>query len=154
MKRERKADGTFTAKHGMTGTRLHNIWMRMLQRCEDKNCCNYHRYGGRGILVCEEWHEFVPFMEWAFAVGYNDSLSIDRMDVNGNYEPSNCRWSTEYEKQNNRRNNIRITIDRQTRSLAEWAREYGMNYAVVYARFKRGIPIGEIFDRGDRRYKR
>ena len=152
--RQRNSDGTYAVKHGMTGTRLHNIWMGMLQRCNDENFCTYYRYGGRGIKVCEEWLEFIPFMEWAFASGYNDKLSIDRKDVNGNYEPSNCRWVTESVQQNNRRDNIMITIDGQTRSLAEWVREYGVNYAVAYARYKSGMPVEEVFDRADRRYKR
>ena len=84
--------------------RLYRIWQGMKSRCYyPKNKC-YHCYGGRGIKICDEWHHnFDAFANWALANGYNDSLSIDRVDVNGNYEPSNCRWATNEEQQRNKR---------------------------------------------------
>ena len=69
----------------------------MLNRCRRKKDKYYQRYGGRGISVCEEWHSFPQFYEWAIANGYKDNLTIDRIDVNGNYEPSNCQWLTQSE---------------------------------------------------------
>lgn len=98
--------------HGMSRTRLYKIWCKMKSRCYDKNDIKkYSYYGGRGITVCEEWkNNFVNFQKWAEKNGYCDNLSIDRIDVNGNYEPSNCRWITMAEQQSNKRNNKKYGV--------------------------------------------
>ncbi len=95
-----------SVKHGLkkANPRLYGIWQGMLNRCRRKKDICYMAYGGRGISVCEEWHQFPPFYEWAMANGYTDDLTIDRINVDGNYEPSNCQWITMEE-------NIRKAID-------------------------------------------
>ena len=91
-------------KHNLTGTRLNRIWKNMKTRCSNPNSNNYQYYGERGITICEEWkNSFESFMEWALANGYREDLTIDRIDVNENYEPNNCRWVTMTVQNNNRR---------------------------------------------------
>ena len=83
--------------HGKTNTRLFRIWQNMHKRCEYEGHHLYYRYGGRGIKVCDEWKEFIPFETWAIINGYEEHLTIDRIDVNGNYTPQNCQWITRSE---------------------------------------------------------
>ena len=89
--------------HGMSKTRLHKEWRGIKYRCLNPNSTRYRYYGGRGIMICDEWKEsFVSFMEWSNKNGYDDSLTIDRIDNNGNYEPNNCRWTTQLQQGHNR----------------------------------------------------
>jgi len=107
-------------KHGMYQTRFYNIWRGMKSRCNNKNDANYKKYGGRGITICERWLKFESFL-LDMKDGYLDELQIDRIDNDGNYEPSNCRWATRKENNRNRRGNRLITYNGETKTLTEWA---------------------------------
>lgn len=93
--------------HGMRYTRIYKVWEAMKRRCNSEVCEKYPIYGGRGITYCKEWENFEPFHRWAMENGYEEHLTIDRIDVNGNYEPSNCRWSTWKQQANNKRNTVK-----------------------------------------------
>lgn len=122
----------------ISSTRLYSIWNSMKGRCYYKNNDNYKYYGGRGITICEEWkNNFMSFYNWAICNGYNEKLTIDRIDVNGNYEPNNCRWLTFKEQSNNRRNakNSRyLTYRGKTKTLSQWCKEYDINVSTLSCR--------------------
>ena len=103
-------------------TRLYDIWKNMRARCNRKTCPAFERYGGRGISISPEWDNFEVFCEWAMQSGYDDSLSIDRVDVNGDYCPGNCRWANDYEQANNTRKNRLIEYHGEVHSVMEWSR--------------------------------
>lgn len=125
--------------HGGCGTRLYRIWFDMRQRCSSDKSINWHLYGGRGIKVCDEWeNNFVAFRDWALANGYDDSLQLDRIDNDGNYEPNNCKWSTRSEQGNNRRTCVYVTIDGETKTVVEWCRIYGVRPGTAFSRIERG----------------
>ena len=125
--------------HGKSYTRLYKIRNGMRQRCRNKNCKSYPTYGGRGIKVCDEWeNSFEAFYKWAMENGYADNLTIDRIDVNGNYEPSNCRWADKFTQDNNRRSSHFITVGEKTYTLSEWGRIKGLKPEVIYKRLSRG----------------
>ena len=129
--------------HGFARTRLYYIWADMKRRCYAKEREGYKDYGGRGIRVCDEWkNDFTIFKDWAFENGYNDELTIDRIDVNGNYEPSNCRWATWKEQANNKRNKTAIEFDGETHSLKEWSEITGIGASTIQKRLsKRGWSV-------------
>lgn len=117
-------------KHGKTGTRAHNTWMRMHDRCRNDRQGNY---GARGITVCDRWRLFEKFLA---DMGEPPSRehSLDRVDVNGNYEPSNCRWATRIEQARNTTRNTYLTHDGQTKTIAEWAEITGIKPATICRR--------------------
>lgn len=118
--------------------RLYNIWTGMKQRCENPNHPRYSDWGGRGISVTAEWHDFASFQNWALQNGYDNSLSIDRIDVNGNYEPANCRWATKKEQANNTRNSRFLEVNGTKHTVAEWSDITGINQATIAGRLRRG----------------
>lgn len=131
-------------KHGLGGTRLYGIWRGMKSRCYNKKRKCYDRYGGRGITVCDEWlNDFESFYNWSLANGYRDDLTIDRIDVNGNYEPSNCRWADIKTQANNTSKNHMITAFGQTMTMKEWARKTGINYYTLNTRLRSGLSPEE-----------
>lgn len=115
--------------HGLTNTRLYRIWGAMINRCENPNNNRFYTYGAKGIVVCDTWRrDFKAFYDWAMENGYEENLTIDRIDVNGNYEPSNCRWATAKEQANNKKNSRIIDYNGETKNVKEWATHFGFNY--------------------------
>ena len=124
-------------KHYMKNTKLYSIWNEMRCRCNNPNDKNYKRYGAKGISVCEEWSNFRNFYPWAFANGYQEGLSIDRIDPTGNYEPSNCRWITLKEQQRNRGNNVKLYHDGKSLTIGEWCEINNVSYSCIKSRYYR-----------------
>lgn len=128
--------------HGMTKTRLYDIWHGMKRRCNVETDSAYKNYGGRGITVCEEWNEFEPFMKWALANGYQDDLTIERKDVNGNYEPSNCTWATRLEQARNKRKSIRsYGLDGKEAHIRDIVDGKRIPYWVIEDRIRKGWDV-------------
>lgn len=123
----RKCRRSLEDNHYGLGTRLFGIWGNMRQRCNNVGYRDYGNYGGRGIYVCEEWDSFVSFRDWSMLNGYSDILSLDRIDNNGPYSPSNCRWADRVTQQGNRRNNLMCTYNGERRSLMSLANELGLD---------------------------
>lgn len=125
-----------TRKHGMTNSRLYYIWRGMKVRCENPNSVPYKDYGARGIFVCEEWHNFETFMNWAINNGYSDDLTIDRIDVNDGYYPENCRWVTMDVQNNNKRTVAQIEIDGITKPISFWSKLFNVKHGTIYRRYR------------------
>jgi len=135
-------------KHGMEHTPLCNSYRNMLARCYNKNRKDYKFYGARGIKVCAEWrNSSVKFFNWAFAHGWTLGLTLDRIDVNGDYAPDNCRWVDLKTQCNNRRSNTFCTYKGESKTLTQWCQELGLNYDTVRRRIRRGLPVEEAFER-------
>lgn len=114
----------------------------MKKRCYNLKYKRYNDYGGRGIKICNEWlNDFKVFYDWAMQNGYKDNLTIDRIDVNGNYEPSNCRWANIKTQANNKRNNRIIEYKGEFHTMSEWANIYNINYKLLHSRLKKGWNI-------------
>lgn len=109
--------------HGESRSKLYDVWQAMRRRCENERDENYWRYGGRGIAVCDEWKEFVPFREWAMASGYAVGLTIERVNNDLGYSAGNCRWATRRDQTRNTRHNRRLTAFGETQLLADWVRD-------------------------------
>lgn len=128
--------------------RLKNIFGGMKTRCYNKKDKRYPDYGGRGIQICREWMKsYHLFEKWALENGYSDELSIDRINNNGNYEPSNCRWATQKEQSNNGRHNVVIKYKGEVKTLVEWVETLELSYSMVSKRLINGNTIKEAFTR-------
>ena len=143
--------GQQTLKHGYRKTRLYSIYNTMKQRCNNPNNTAYKNYGGRGIKVCAEWNKsdgLKTFGDWALANGYRDDLTIDRINVNGNYEPSNCRWITREEQASNTRRNVFIEYQNIRYTIAQFSRKFNIDHRKVGRAIKKGLNAEEILLRG------
>lgn len=127
-------------KHGLSHNRIYHTWISMRDRCNNPNKKEYHRYGGRGIRVCEKWDDFKNFYDDMFP-SYQEGLELDRIDYNGNYEPGNCRWLTRTEQMNNVSTNIIVKFRGEEYTLKNLCRKYGLNYDTVHNRFRKGLDI-------------
>ncbi len=124
-------------KRGLSNTRLHKTWDKMISRCTDKNCKSFADYGGRGIEVCDEWRtNFFAFRAWALISGYSDELTIDRIDNSKSYCPDNCKWSDRHTQNRNKRSNIYVEINGKRMILKDWCREFNLSYKNVHKRIK------------------
>lgn len=141
-------------KHGLRKHRLFSVWNGMKQRCFNSNWYAYKDYGGRGISVTDEWKDdFLCFYHWAMNNGYRQGLTLDRIDNSKGYSPDNCRWVTIKEQSNNRRSNRNITYKGQTKTLAQWSEELGMNFFTLRDRLNNGWSIEKAFTQPVRRKK-
>lgn len=132
-------------KHGKRYTRLYATHRAIMQRCTNPNLKAYANYGARGIKICDEWKDsFEVFEKWAYENGYDDSLTIDRIDHNGDYEPSNCRWVNMKTQQRNKRSNVRISYKGEEHCLSEWAEIFGIRYGTFLKRFYAGWSMERI----------
>lgn len=129
--------------HGLkkSNKRLYRVWTDMRARCSLITHQAFHHYGSRGIRVCTEWQDFAVFHKWAIENGYTQGLSIERINVDGNYEPSNCKWATQKQQNNNKTDNRYITFQGVTKTLMQWTEEYGLNYYTIWSRIQRGWTI-------------
>lgn len=131
--------------HPHRRTRIFRIWKRMHQRCYIINCDDYNDYGAKGVIVCSEWHEYYNFYNWATSHGYSDDLSIDRIEVTGIYEPSNCRWATPIEQARNKRNNHFIFFRGHNKTLSEWCQIFKIESSKVRYRLSKNWPLEKAF---------
>ena len=132
-------------KNGLSNTKLCYTYFNMKSRCYNPNNTAYKHYGGRGIKICDEWLDkengFLNFYNWAMQNDYKEDLTLDRIDVNGNYEPLNCRWITLKEQADNKTNTIKIQYNGITKNLTEWAREYKIPIVTLRTRISRGWDL-------------
>lgn len=143
---QKDAARTAQMKHGESKSRLYECWHHMKSRCINPNNKDYCNYGGRGIQVCAEWSEYEAFKGWAITHGYRDDLTIDRIDVNGDYCPENCRWATVVQQANNRRSNCVIEYDGEAHTLTEWSQKLGISFDALQLRLKRNWSVEKAFN--------
>lgn len=130
--------------HGMTGNKEYHTWRGLKGRCENPTHKQYPAYGGRGITLCDRWRD--SFESFYADMGPRPAgTTLDRIDNDGPYSPDNCRWATAYEQQNNRRSNVRITLDGETRTMKQWAMHFGIPYPVVKDRRANGVTGADLF---------
>lgn len=133
----RKRRTPYNATHKLSREKLYHIWNCMKRRCSSPKDKKYPDYGARGISVCSEWfNDYLAFRTWALSAGYQEGLSLDRIDNEGNYEPSNCRWTTRKVQQRNRRVTKMATLNGVTKPVAIWCEELGLNLGTVLERIR------------------
>lgn len=129
----------------------YNSYHSMMDRCYREKAKNYSFYGGRGISVCDEWHDIVAFEKWAKESGFQKGLTLERKNVNGNYCPENCVWATKKQQANNRRNTLVIEHNGERHTVGEWAEIFGMSRSTISNRYYRGLPTEKVLAKEDLR---
>lgn len=139
--------------HHLSKHPCYSVWKDMIYRCYNPKNQWYHRYGARGITVCDEWRESpIPFCEWAVNSGYKKGVSLDRIDNNGNYSPENCRWVDFEYQSNNTCRNLFITLNGKRQTAGQWDKEFGLKPSTMASRVRhgyydrRGIDIQASYD--------
>lgn len=141
--------------HGKSKTRLYNTWTNIKQRCYNPKNNHYKNYGGRGIKVCDIWRDdYTEFEHWAYNNGYNDTLTIDRIDNDGDYTPENCRWVTKVVQDNNKRTNVILEYNGESHTLMEWSKILNVSYSMLQSRYKYGWTAKEIFETPIHKHRR
>ena len=135
-------------KHGYYKEPWYNSYRSMMDRCYRESAANYKYYGGRGIDVCEEWHDINSFKDWIATSEYQPGLTLDRIDSNQGYTPSNCRWASMKQQDNNRRNTKFVELDGTRHTITEWAEITGINRSTLNNRVHRGWGASEALERG------
>lgn len=154
-KRTIRLNKLYKTKHKMKNTKLYHIWGGIKTRCYNKLNHAYGLYGGRGIIMCDEWkNDFLSFYNWAIQNGYRDDLTIDRIDVNGIYCPENCRWVSMKEQSRNKRTNAFVEYNGEIRCIAEWADILKKSPQMLRYRLKNGWSISDAFNKKTRDYKK
>ena len=160
-KENRENLGAHNITHRMTETKLYHTWCKMKERCYNPNIEHYNKYGGRGITICDEWrYSFEAFRDWAYSAGYDETLnrkqqSLDRIDVNGNYDPTNCRWISHKEQCRNRTNNVFLPYNGSLITVAEFCEINGITYSsFVSRRLKKGLTSDRIIDDWNKKHNR
>lgn len=144
--------GKRSITHNKSNYGLYSVWSGIKRRCYNPHEEGYRKYGGRGISMCDDWkNDFQLFYEWAISHGYNKSLSIDRIDNNGNYCPENCRWATAKEQSYNRRNTIYLEFRGKTKNLWEWEQETGIPASRIDDRLRKGWSVARALTQPLRR---
>jgi len=137
-KREQTSKANST--HAESQTRLYGIWCKMKDRTSTPTNPSFPNWGGRGIILCQEWKEYVPFRNWALANGYHESLQIDRIDNDSNYSPDNCHWITQAAQQRNTRRNHLLTAFNETKCMSAWIEDprCSVSYSALKSRIRKG----------------
>lgn len=148
MSAKRTDKGTFSPTHNMSRTLLYKKWASMKSRCNNPKDPSYKSYGGKGLTVCAEWNDsFENFYEWSIKNGYEDGLTIDRINNSKGYFPENCRYVTYKEQNRNVCRNHLIAFNGKTQCLVDWANELGLSKSCLQGRIKKGLSIEQVLDK-------
>ena len=140
-----------TITHGMTNTELYRRWHDMKDRCLNRKRAEWNKYGGRGITFCDDWRKFEPFMEWALSNGYEQGLSLDRVDVNGNYCPDNCRWIPINRQARNTSKTVYVEFDGENVPLRDVCERTGADFGRTYWRIRKGWSLKDALEKPARK---